>query len=169
MKTIKSVNLIMCMLAAMAATACSKKDDATAVRQLIDKGAQMAEAHALGDLMRLTTRDFQAMPGHHDTPQVKGILFMAFQHYGKLKIHYPRPSVDVAEDRAAASSLIHFVIVSQDKTIPELKELYEDPQQWIEVASEKADLYQLELQLAKTDGDWRIKRAELKGFKGWRF
>ena len=169
MQSPKTVIVILSALALAILSGCSKKDDTTAIRQLIGEGTQLAEDHQIGGLMRLTTPDFIALPGQHDASQVKGILFMAFQHYGKLKIHHPRPSVEVAEGGKAATALIHFVIVSQDKAIPDLRALYEDPERWIEKASEKADLYQLELELVKEDGDWRVKIAEMKGFKGWGF
>lgn len=169
MKKPKTAIPILCALASLIALGCGKTDDTTAIRRLIDKGTQLAEKHELGDLMRLTTPDFIALPGHQDAARVKGILFVAFQHYGNLNIHYPRPSVEMAEGGESATALIHFVIVSQDKAIPELKELYENPEKWIEKASEKADLYQLALVLVKTGGEWRVKQAELKGFKGWGF
>jgi hypothetical protein len=148
---------------------CAKKDDAAAIRQLIDQGARLAEEHQIGALLKLATKDFTAMPGPFDAAKVKGILFMAFQHYGAMAVHYPRPSVEVAGNAESASATIHFIIVSKDKPLPRLKELYDDPQQWLEAASEKADLYQLELAWVKTGGDWRVRQAELKGFKGWGF
>lgn len=169
MQNVNAIRLSLWAIIMLAAIGCGKKDETAAIRQLIGKGAQMAEAHELGDLMRLTTADFKALPGQHDTRSVKGILFVAFQHYGRLKIHYPRPGVEVAQNGNTATALVHFAIVSQNKEIPGLKELYENPEQWIETASEKADLYQLELALVKEGGDWQIQQAELKGFKGWGF
>jgi hypothetical protein len=45
-----------------------------------------------------------------------------------------------------------------------LKELYEDPQGWLEAVGEKVDLYQLELQWVKVDGKWLVRRAYLDRF-----
>jgi hypothetical protein len=47
-----------------------------------------------------------------------------------------------------------------------LKELYEDPQGWLETVGEKADLYQLELQWVEVDGKWLVRRAYLTKFHG---
>lgn len=141
--------------------ACTKKDDVAAIRQLIQKGADLAEKQKIGNLIELTTKDFSARPGDHNQRSVRGILFMAFRHYGRFKIHYPQPSVEVIEAGHTARAMLSFIIVSQDKPLPGLKELYEDPQRWIETASEKADLYQLQLDLVKTDGDWLVKIARL--------
>lgn len=140
---------------------CTKKDDVAAIRQLIQKGADLAEKQEIGDIIKLTTKDFSAYPGDHNQRSVRGILFMAFRHYGRFKIHYPQPSVEIIEAGRTARAAMHFIIVSQDKPLPGLKELYEDPQRWIEVASEKADLYQLQLDIVKTDNDWRVKIARM--------
>ena len=144
--------------------ACEGKDDAQAIRELIRKGASLAEAKELGDLMELTAVGFAAHPGGHDRRETKGVLFGAFMHYGKFKILYPRPPVNIASDGHRALATIHFLIVRQDQEIPGLKDLYDNPRQWIEKAGEKADLYQLKLALVKEDGDWIVGQAELEGF-----
>lgn len=154
---------------AAAITGCGDKDDAEAVRTTIQKGAKMAEAHDIGDLMDLTVKGFTANPGNHSAAEVRTILFGAFRHYGEFDIRYPRPGVTVAENRSSASAVVHFMIVRQDYEIPGLKELYDDPQRWLELASEKADLYQLKLELVKADSRWRVRQATLEGFKGWGF
>ncbi len=148
---------------------CSSKDDAVAIRKLIDQGAELAEGHQIGDLMDLTTKGFSASPGSHDARSVHGILFVAFKHYGTFDLRYPRPTVNVEEGAATAEATIHFMIVSQDKPMPELKDLYEDPQAWLDKAGEKADLYRLKLDLIKQDGDWRVQKADLSTLKGMTF
>lgn len=160
----KLQNFLLCLGVVLLITigvSCTKKNDAAAIRQLIQKGADLAEKQEIGNLIELTTKDFSAHPGNHNQRSVRGILFMAFRHYGRFKIHYPQPSVEIIEAGRTARAMLHFIIVSQDKPIPGLKELYEDPQRWIEVASEKADLYQLQLDLVKTDGDWQVKTARM--------
>ena len=150
-------------------TACGKKDDTEAVRDLIKKGAELAQKHAVGDLMELTTEDFSASPGTRDAGEVKKILFLAFQHYGVFEIHYPRPSVSFGREEGRAGTVLYFVIVRRDQPFPELKELYRDPERWIEAAREKADLYRLQLDLRKAGDDWKIQKAHLEGFKGYGF
>ncbi|MBT8339427.1 MAG: hypothetical protein HKP58_11755 [Desulfatitalea sp.] len=151
------------------AVACSSGDDTVAIRKLIDEGARLATEQQIGDLMRLTSTDFTALPGGYDNKQLKGVLFAAFRHYGAFKIRYPRPSVELAEDGGHAGATIHFMIVSKDRQVPGLKELYDNPGQWIEKAGEIADLYQLKLDLVKPSAGWQVRRAELEGFKGFGF
>jgi hypothetical protein len=157
------------LVLAMVLTACGRKDETEAVRALIDKSAQMAEQHEIGKLMDLTVKGFAANPGNHTAAEVRGILFAAFRQYGDFDIRYPRPAVTLAEDKQGALAVVHFMIVRRDYEIPGLRELYDDPQRWLELASEKADLYQLELDLTRDGSRWQVRRATLKGFKGWGF
>jgi len=129
----------------------------------------MAERHEIGDLMELTVKGFAANPGNHNAAEVRGILFSAFRHYGDFDIRYPRPAVTIEEPGGGAAAVIYFMIVRREYDIPGLKELYDDPQRWLELASEKADLYQLKLDLTKDGGRWRVRQATLEGFKGWGF
>ncbi|MGD8844024.1 MAG: hypothetical protein PVI54_00865 [Desulfobacteraceae bacterium] len=57
----------------------------------------------------------------------------------------------------------------QNQAIPGLKALYDNPRKWFEAVGEKADLYQLELDLVNDGGDWLVGRARLEGFKGTGF
>ncbi len=150
-------------------SACSAKEDADVIRDLIQKGAEMAESKQVGDLMEQTGQGFVAMPGRRSADETKGILFAAFMHYGRFKIHYPKPGVEIGPGGNQASAKIYFVIVRQNQPMPGLKELYENPRQWLDAAGEKADLYQLKLMLVKKKGDWVVMEAHLEGFKGLSF
>jgi hypothetical protein len=149
--------------------ACSQKDEAQRIRTLIKKGAELAEDHNVGGVMELTTEDVVALPGHHNRLEIKRIIWSAFMHYGKFKVLYPKPSVDLSDKGGSASCTIYFLIVKKERTIPELKDFYDDPGRWLEAVGENADLYQIKLQLLKTDGRWRVKQAQLEGFKGLGF
>ena len=146
--------------------ACTGKDDAATVRQLIEKSVRSAEEKHIGDLMDLADENFVAMPGHYDAGTVRTILFSAFRHYGKFKIYYPEPTVEILSDGGSAAVTLYFVIVRQNQVIPGLKEFYDDPRRWLERVGEKADLYQLELRLSKKDERWKVQWAQLEGFKG---
>ena len=148
-------------------SACSEKDDVEVIRQRIQKGAGLAEQKKISDLMALTTDGFTADPGGHGPRSVKGILLRAFMHYGKFKLHFPQPGVELAGDGIRADATVHFLIVREDQAIPGLKELYDDPRQWIETVGEKADLYQLKLSWVKEGGDWLVETAHMEGFKGF--
>ncbi|MEJ2155360.1 MAG: hypothetical protein P8X96_08485 [Desulfobacteraceae bacterium] len=149
--------------------ACGGKDDTAAIYELIEKGTALAEERQVGDLLDLTLPDFVAQPGGRNRQETKGVLFAAFMHYGQFKIRYPRPQVEIHNQDDSAMATVHFLIVRQNQPFPGLKELYDNPRKWIEEAGEKADLYQLKLDLKKDGGDWRVGRAELEGFKGTGF
>jgi hypothetical protein len=143
---------------------CSQKDNAQVVRDIIGQCARLAEQKQVGGLLDFASEEFQAQPGRYNKRSVKGILFAAFQRYGRFEIHYPRPVVKISPDGNEAEAAIFFLIVSKDRKIPGLKELYEDPQSWLEAVGEKADLYQLELQWVEVDGKWLVRRAYLHRF-----
>ena len=148
------------------ATSCSPKDEVAAIREVIKKGAELAEDHDVGGIMELTAADVVALPGQHNRLEIKRIIWAALMHYGKLKVLYPEPSVDLTSNESIASARVYLLIVKKDRNLPELKELYKDPRRWLEEVGENADLYQLNLQMLKKDGDWLVKQAHLEGFKG---
>ena len=149
--------------------ACSQKDDVQVIRELIKEGAELAEEHNVSKIMELTTEDIVALPGNYNRLAIKRIIFSAFMHYGKLKVLYPKPSVDLSNTDNSATCMIYLLIVKQDRTIPDLKNLYEEPRRWLEAVGENADLFQIELQLLKKDGKWLVNQAHLEGFKGLGF
>jgi hypothetical protein len=149
--------------------ACSSKDEETAVRELVKKGAILAEEKDIRGLMDLATEDLRVLPGDLGRQETRRILFMAFRHYQDFKILYPRPSVELKADNRSASAIFPFLIVKKEMALPNLKELYEDPQRWLEAVGEKADLYRLKLEWVRQDGDWLVKQARLERFTGTSF
>ena len=145
---------------------CSDGDEADAIRRLIEKGARLAEERDVGGLMELTTDGFLALPGNRDRAEVRSILWMAFRHYRQFRILYPIPHVDVEEGGGAASSTVYFLIVRENRSYPGLKDLYRDPDGWLEEVGGNADLYRLRIDLAGKQGDWLTTRAHLEPFKG---
>jgi hypothetical protein len=145
---------------------CSPKDEVAAIRELIKKGAELAEDHDVGGIMDLATADVVALPGQHNRLEIKRIIWAALMHYGKLKVLYPEPSVDLTSSESIASARVYLLIVKKDRNVPQLKELYKEPRRWLEEVGENADLYQLNLQMLKKNGDWLVKQAHLEGFKG---
>ena len=151
------------------AAACSQKDDVQVIRELIKDGAKLAEDHNVSGIMELATEDVVALPGHHNRIEIKRIIWAALMHYGKLKVLYPKPSVDLSTTDNSATCMIYLLIVKKDRTIPDVKDLYEEPRRWLETVGENADLFQIKLQLLKKDGMWRVNQAHLEGFKGLGF
>ena len=151
------------------AAACSQKDDVQVIRELIKEAAALAEDHNVSEIMELTTEDVVALPGHHNRLEIKRIIFAALMHYGKFKVLYPKPSVDLSNSDNSATSMIYLLIVKKDRTIPDVKDLYEEPRRWLEKVGENADLFQVEIKLLKKDGKWRVNQAHLEGFKGLGF
>ena len=148
---------------------CSEKDDAAAIRALIKKGAELAEDHDVSGILELTTDDVVALPGRHDRREIKRIIWAAFMHYGKLKVLYPKPSVDLAETENSASCRIYLLIVKKEQALPDLKALYDDPKSWLEQVGERADLYQMNLQLLKKERTWLVQKAQVESFRGMGF
>jgi hypothetical protein len=151
------------------AASCSEKDDVQAIRTLIKDAAEMAEDHNLNGIMELTTEDVVGLPGHHNRLEIKRFIFSAFMHYGKLKVLYPKPSVDLSAKDNSATCMIYLLIVKKDRAIPDVKDLYNEPRRWLETVGENADLYQVKLQLLKKGATWRVHQARLEGFKGLGF
>ena len=157
------VGLLSLLTTFSACSRCETHDDETLIRALIEGAEKSAEKHAVGEIMDLTTDDLIVLPGEKDRSSVKRTLFVAFRFYDKFDIVYPRPTVNVDKSRVFAEAVIHFVILRSGIERPALAELYEDPDAFIEQASKMADLYQLAIWLKKTDGDWRVRKAHLKG------
>ncbi len=145
---------------------CSSKGDEKALEEMIQKAANLAEAHDIGGIINLTTKDFEAQPGGLNRRETKRILFMAFRHYGKLKVFYPKPSVDLESEKSRSTLSFPFLIVKKNQSLPALERLYNDPKGWMEAVGEGADLYRFKLKAEKMDGDWLVKSACLERFTG---
>ena len=143
---------------------CAPQDDESALRELVDKGVSLAEEHDIVGLIDLTTEDFKAKPGDFDRTGVKRILFVTFRHYGQINILHPRPKVEVESKEKGPSVTFPFLIVRKDRSIPDLKDLYEDPRGWVEKVGENADLYRLSLGVVKKNGQWLVKTAYTESF-----
>ncbi|MBN1103533.1 MAG: hypothetical protein JXL84_09000 [Deltaproteobacteria bacterium] len=148
---------------------CSGTDDVTAIRNVVKEGARLGEKHELGEIFELTTEDFTALPGKLDRRETRRILWLAFRHYGEFRILYPRPGVEVQSDRRSASAVFPFLIVRKDASFPNLKDLVEDPQRWLDAVGENADLYRLKLDLIKEGAGWRVRQAHIQRFTGVSF
>lgn len=150
-------------------TACSAKDDVSVIRKVVEDCARLAEEHNVKKIIKQTTEAFYANPGKHDRQEVRKILWWAFRQYGEFKILYPEPDIELMESDSAAICRIYFMIVRSKQEYPALKELYDDPEAWLEEVGKNADLYRLDLNFSKNDGDWDVTRAELAPFKGLSF
>ena len=148
---------------------CAPKDDTEAVTNVVKSGVRLAEEQDMGGIFDLTTEDFVALPGKLDRRETRRILFMAFHHYRQFKVHHPRPAVEVQQDRRTASAVFPFLIVKKDASIPALKDLYGDPQGWLEAVGENADLYKLKIELVKNGDKWLVHQALLTRFTGLGF
>jgi len=161
--------LVLLLISVNCLGSCSSKDEESAIRELIKKGATLAEEQDIKGLINLTTEDFSVLPAELGRQETRRILFVAFRHYQDFKILYPRPGVDLKPDKRSASAVFPFLIVKKEMAAPKLKELYEDPQRWLETVGENADLYRLKLEWLKQDGDWLVKQARLERFTGTSF
>ena len=150
-------------------SACSREDEVVRIQALIKNGGGLAEKHDIRGLLALTSGDFTAFPGRHDRQGVKGILRLAFQHYGPLRVLFPRPSIDLDPAKQSALGTVYFMIVKKELSYPGLEALYQDPTAWLAKAGENADLYRLTLEFKKTKGEWFVSSARLDPFRGLGF
>jgi hypothetical protein len=150
-------------------SACSREDEVVRIRALIKQGGTLAEKHDLQGLLALTSGNFVAFPGGHDRQGVKGILGMAFRHYGPLRVLYPQPGIDLDPAKQSALGTVYFLIVKKELSSPGLEGLYADPKAWLAKAGENADLYRLTLEFKKTKGEWLVSSARLDPFRGLGF
>jgi hypothetical protein len=139
---------------------CSEKDDVGAIRALIKEAAVLAEDHDIGGIMDLTTEDFQALPGKMDRRRAKRLVWLVFKKYGQLRVVHPVPSVEVEEGSATAR--FPFLIIRKDRSLPALKEFYQDPKRWVEEVGEAGDLFNMRLLLMKRGDEWLVTRAHVK-------
>ena len=145
------------------AAGCGHNDEVAVIRDQIQKGAALAEAHDINGLMKLAAEDIVVNPGGYNRREIKRIIWAVLRHYGHIKIIYPRPSVDLSNDNQASCGLV-FLIVKKNRVIPDVKELYDDPQAWIETVGANADLYRLKFEMLKTNKGWQVKNAYLETF-----
>ena len=160
---------VLCLLLCFFLLSCAGKDDTDVIRQLIKQGARFAENHDIRGLMKMTSKGFLAMPGQHNRDGVRRILWMAFRHYQEFKVMYPKPNIKLDSNGLTASTTIYFMIVKKNVSLPQLTELYKDPQGWLEEAGENVDLYKLTLEWLKNNNDWLVTRSHLELFRGLGF
>jgi hypothetical protein len=165
MTPIKALLAILLMLTC----SCSREDDTAVINSLIEKGAALAEAHQVPELLSLTAEGFFANPGRHNRQETGAILWSAFRHYGPLTILYPRPGIAIEKEGQTARGTIYFMIVKKERSYPELKALVDDPMAWLAKAGEMADLYRLKMELKKHRGEWLVASAHLEPFRGLGF
>lgn len=144
---------------------CKRQSDPDQIVQLIDNAVILAEKHDVKKLFKLTTDDFVSKPGSRDGRASKLILLMAFRRYQSFSIRYPTPIIDVAPNGKTATVNLPFAIIRDNKPMPDVQALIDDPDQWIKKMAEKADPYYLDLKLIKEGGDWKVKIATLSGIR----
>jgi len=155
-----------CLVAALLCAACSRGDDGGAIRALVAEGAGLAEAHDVRGITGLATQDFVAEPGGYDRDAVRGVLLSAFSYYGRFRVVFPPPSIDVDSEGESARGEIYFLIVRRGQALPDLDGLADDPRRWLDRAGEAVDLYRLRIELAKDRREWRVRRAVLEPYRG---
>lgn len=151
---------------AQGCSGCEEQDDEKILGGMIDAAAALAARHDLGELMAMTTDDFVANPGQQSRQEVKGILLMAFRRYGEFTVEHPAASIEIDPSGLAARAGMPFLVVRKGVEIPDLGELYDDPEGWLEAVGEMADAYHLKLRFRKAEDGWRVERAAIHGTRG---
>lgn len=157
--------LLICLLCQTGCKGCEEEDDEVAIRKIVDRAIELAESHEVKSLMALTSEDFRADPGSKDQRDTRMLLMFAFKRYKKFTIKHPDYGVDISDIKTEASVRMPFLLVREGKSVPDLKELADDPGKWIEQASEVADPYYLNLSFRKEGGEWLVDGARLDGVR----
>jgi len=145
-------------------TACSRTPGEEAIYQLVEDGVNMAESHDLGGMLNLLEDGFIGGPGNYSKQEVRRILFVMLKRYGKFRILYPRPSIQLSEDGHVAIVKMNFLIASKQQPFPELDLLYSEPTAWLAAVDKSADLYTLSMELDVESGEWLLRKARITGF-----
>jgi hypothetical protein len=148
---------------------CSSSSDEEQIRKLIDQMVDLAEKHDIGGLEDLASEDLVVRPWSMRRGEFKRWLFVAFRRYGDFKLHFPRPGVEIDEQQGTATASIYFLMLSGGKAVPDLQELKDRPDEWLDKAMNLTNLFKLTLGLSKIDGDWLVSAAHFKRLKGLSF
>jgi hypothetical protein len=154
-----------CLALVCVVTACSRGDDMERIRGLIREGAALAEKHRIDPMLQLATEDLRAEPGGYDRAGVRDVLALAFLHYGRFEILYPKPAVEVAEDGGSARTSFPFVIAAYGSSLPGLEDLRADPEAWLQAVGDRVDLFRVELRWTRTEERWRVAAVRLETLK----
>lgn len=158
--------LLFCL--SLAAAGCEKTDDRAAIRALVDDLAQRARAHDVNGMMEHASAGFVANPGQRTEREVRPILVLALRRYDKFEIHYPVPGIRLDAERGTATASVPFLVVRQGQQFPaaDLETVASDPLAWgARVAELVGDPYQLDLDLERSSDGWKVRKAEIAGFK----
>ena len=145
---------------------CGPADDEEQIRRLIHRAAEYAEGHETRKILGLATDTFTAMPGNHGRSETADVLNYAFMRYGELKIAYAEPDIVVAPNGETATAEVPFVVIGQGGPLPDLGDLVDDWEAWIEEASRGTDPWVIDLDLWKEKGEWKVDRARIEGVRG---
>jgi len=89
--------------------------DEEQIKEIIAKAASLAEQHDSKGIMDMAAEHFLVEPQRIDRKSSKQMLFFAFKRYGKFRIHYPTPTIQVDSSGLFAKAHAPFVIVRDGK------------------------------------------------------
>lgn len=153
--------LLACAVVAGWPWGCSSDDPAARLQNWLAEGAVLAEKQDLAGLLERTASEFLAQPGNRARQEVREVLAVAFYRYRGFRLLYPRPAVTLAPNGTSAAISVPFLVVRRERTYPALADLAADPAAWLAQVGENADLYHLELEVEKQDGEWLATAARL--------
>lgn len=171
-KNVKSLGIVSICFFVLLATAtiflpsckgCAQQDDEELIQQLVENAVVYAQQHEIGELMDLATKDFVANPGSHQRRSTKALLMVLFRRFGKFSIVHPVSSITIENSGTAANLSVPFLLVREGQAIPDMRELVQQPGQWLKEAGEVAHPYYLTAKLVKVDGDWLVASVQMKG------
>ena len=158
--------LLLAFIIAVALAGCEKPDDVTQIRTIVLDIVDRAQAHDISGMMEHATRDFSASPGSHDEQKVRGVLLISFRRLGKFQLKHPEPGIKLGKDARTATVSLPFLVVREGQEMPDLSSVTNDPAAWLDQAQTAVgDPYTVKMDLTKTGDGWKVREAEISGFK----
>ncbi len=146
------------MFGLLFAAGCHAQDENDAFETL-EKGIEALEEGDVRDAINLTTEDFIVLPGKANRRSVTWQLKRFFQANGGVAVHYPQPSIEVDGEFVYVEG--PFITSRVGAYIPELKDLQDNPDQWISVAEGLTDVHRAEITFERTADEWLVKTLRI--------
>jgi len=158
----------------LALFACKGPPAEEQVRRLVEEAVVAGEAGRIGELVKLTTPTFQALPMKADRERARQALQWVLRSFRGHQILYPRPAVTVAPGDQEATARFSFVFVrgaepagGEAQAPPRRGE--DDEEAFLVGLAERTNLFRIELRLLKGEDGWRVDGAFLERWSGLGF
>lgn len=137
---------------------CEESAEGREIELLVDDIESALERGSAKQLLANTTGDFVSLPGRQGRRAVSRQLYLMFRLHGALEALHPRPEIEV-ESADTAQLSVPFLLVPQGAGAPGLDALYDDPEAWIERATQIDDVSFADFSLVRRGDRWLVQTA----------